>query len=211
MQGKRNNRGDNRSRSSRSSSNSGKYDELKTPKSASTSTSVSSPKAVVGSTAGACIGAYKDQNLVRAWCIAPPPTVSRVVVPRYVTSLVAGDDIVPRASQASLLELKKRCDKVLRAGWLGGAGVSVLSDMAGVASSSLSHYTGTQHDLHSLAIPGRVFYIKSRSHVMGASLQRVLRGNWREDVLWQIHSVVVSKKMLVHHSVEQYANILNRC
>jgi hypothetical protein len=47
--------------------------------------------------------------------------------------------------------------------------------------------------------------------VQGATLQRVLRGNWQEDVLWQLHEILPSKKMLEHHSLENYIQTLNRC
>jgi len=41
------------------------------------------------------------------------------------------------------------------------------------------------------------------------SLQ-VMRGNLREDVLWQIQDIFVSKSMLKHHSLDKYITVLAR-
>ena len=40
--------------------------------------------------------------------LGPPPCVSRAVVPRFVSSVICGDDAVPRASPESLANTKKR-------------------------------------------------------------------------------------------------------
>lgn len=71
--------------------------------------------------------------------------------------------------------------------------------------------TERKKDLLGLQLPGHVFYIKSRKLKQGATLQRVLRGNWQEEVLWNIHDIVVSKKMLDHHTLAAYIRTLNRC
>jgi hypothetical protein len=47
--------------------------------------------------------------------------------------------------------------------------------------------------------------------MQGVTLQRILRGNWQEDVLWQIHSILLSEKMVTHHSLQNYVRTLNRC
>jgi hypothetical protein len=39
----------------------------------------------------------------------------------------------------------------------------------------------------------------------------VLRGNWQEDTLWQLHDVLISKRMLEHHTLDSYVRTLNRC
>ena len=46
----------------------------------------------------------------RVHCIAlgAPPCVSRAVVPRFVSSVICGDDAVPRSSPESLANTKKR-------------------------------------------------------------------------------------------------------
>ena len=46
----------------------------------------------------------------RVQCLAlgPPPCMSRVIVPKYITSIVCGDDLVPRAQTGALQGLQKR-------------------------------------------------------------------------------------------------------
>lgn len=39
---------------------------------------------------------------------------------------------------------------------------------------------------------------------------QVLRGSLREDVLWQMHDIFVSKSMLKHHSLDRYVGVLAR-
>lgn len=42
-------------------------------------------------------------------------------------------------------------------------------------------------------------------------MQRVLRGQWREDILWTLHEVLLSKRMIDHHSLEEHIKTLSRC
>lgn len=86
-----------------------------------------------------------------------------------------------------------------------------MSDLTKVASKGLGQYTGGSHDLASLAVPGRVFFIKARKHKQGASIQRVLRGNWQEDMLWLLHEILISKRMIEHHSLASHFRTLARC
>jgi hypothetical protein len=72
-------------------------------------------------------------------------------------------------------------------------------------------YAAGGHDLSTLSVVGRVFYLKSRQHKEGATIQRVLRGNWKEDMLWLLHEILLSKKMFDHHSLKNYINTLARC
>jgi hypothetical protein len=200
-------------RNKHSSKSSRKSSSLKSQSQSQTTTSTSTGT-----------GSRKDEDLAGSFqghvsciSIAPPPTLSRVLVPPFVTTLVGGDDAIPRLSRDSL---KTLCSRLLKAipskgsSWLSlpGSGTrAIMGDLAGQAALSLKHYTGQKHDLTSLQLPGRVFYLKSRKHANGATLQRVLRGNWREDVLWSLHQVLISPKMLSHHTVDNYINILSRC
>jgi len=91
-------------------------------------------------------------------------------------------------------------------------GAGMLSDLSSIAGKSLSHYKGTaSKDEHQLSVPGRVFFVKPRKLKAGATIQRVLRGNWQEDMLWQLHDILLSKRMLEHHSLDSYIRTLNRC
>ena len=47
--------------------------------------------------------------------------------------------------------------------------------------------------------------------IKGASIQRVLRGQWREDILWTLHEILLSKRMMEHHSLESHIKTLARC
>lgn len=154
----------------------------------------------------------------RVSCLAlgPPPCISRIVVPRFITSIICGDDIIPRASFDSIEHMKERSWKALEAGagksalgWMINTGW--MTDITSVASKSLGLYTGQAHDLSSLSVPGRVFFIKSRKHKLGASIQRVMRGNWQEDVLWLLHEIYLSKRMIEHHTIASHFRTLARC
>ena len=158
------------------------------------------------------IGLYHEK--VRCIALGPPPCVSRVLVPRFVTSLICGDDIIPRATKDTLAHLKKRVLDYLNTqssalGWVPGA--SFLGDMASLAGKGIAQYASGSHDMSSLQVPGRVFFMRSRSHKNGASFQRVFRGNWREDMLWMLHDILLSKKILLHHSIDSYTQTLFRC
>jgi hypothetical protein len=103
------------------------------------------------------------------------------LVPKFVTSILCGDDLVPRASPDSIARLKDRVLAALNNG-AGKSGLSAglggltswVGDLSAVASRSLQQYSAGQHDLAALAVPGRVFYCKSRSLQNGASIQRVM-------------------------------------
>jgi len=57
-----------------------------------------------------CIGLYSKR--VQCICIAPFPCISRVIVPQYVSSLICGDDIVPRATPEAMTKLRTRLREV---------------------------------------------------------------------------------------------------
>eukprot|EP01034_Spumella_vulgaris_P021955 gene21955-28035_t len=162
-----------------------------------------------------CTGAFHDR--VRCVTLGSPPCASRSVVPQYIRSIICGDDMVVRATQASLETFARRLCKALERG--AGSNVPVgyvlgarwAGDIKSVAAKSIKRYTGSKHDISTLSLPGRVLFVKSRKMQSGATMQRVLRGNWQEDVLWQLHEILPSKRMLEHHSLENYIQTLNRC
>jgi hypothetical protein len=43
-------------------------------------------------------------------------------------------------------------------------GSSFISDMASVAGKGVASYTGNAHDLETVHVPGRVFFMKNRKH-----------------------------------------------
>lgn len=60
------------------------------------------------------VGLYKEPGLVRCVALGPPPCISRTIVPRFVTTVLCGDDIVPRAGPAALKHLRERAYKALK-------------------------------------------------------------------------------------------------
>jgi len=46
--------------------------------------------------------------------------------------------------------------------------------------------------------------------LVGCSHVQVMVGNLREDVLWQLHDVFVSKSMLAHHTLPYYITTIAR-
>ena len=79
---------------------------------------------------------------VQCMAIGPPPCITRPSVPRYVTSIVCGDDVVPRAHLEAVRAFRVRVLKALKrgAGRSGGAlgylmGAGLLSDLSAVAGT----------------------------------------------------------------------------
>ena len=113
------------------------------------------------------------QGRVECLCLGPPPCVSRAVVPRFISSILCGDDIVPRATRDTLLGARDRVIKALHAGagekvaigWMMGSGW--ISDLQSVTGRGLGNYAGGGHDLSALSVPGRAFYMKSRQFKQG--------------------------------------------
>lgn len=96
-----------------------------------------------------CIGSFSDR--VRCVTLGSPPCISRTLVPRYVTSIICGDDIVVRSYPESIASLRKRVKKALKMGagkeglsanlgWVLGAGWA--KDFASIAGQSLGKYSG---------------------------------------------------------------------
>ena len=56
------------------------------------------------------LGLYSQR--VQCICISPAACISRTVVPQYITSVICGDDIVPRASPEAVEKLQKRLNEV---------------------------------------------------------------------------------------------------
>ena len=158
------------------------------------------------------------KHRMQAVLVAPPPCISRSIVSQNILSLVCGDDVVPRTSPDSITRLRRRVLRALQGGaGKGGfsglgytASAGFLRDMKAVTGKSVKTYTSGEHDLSSLRVPGRVFYLKARAHKEGASLQRVMRGNWREDMLWQLNEVLLSDRMLKHHGLDYHVQTLDR-
>ena len=60
------------------------------------------------------IGLYAN-GMVRCYAMAPPPTIGRAIVPRGVSSLICGDDVIPRSAPAALSRFRDRVTQAVLA------------------------------------------------------------------------------------------------
>jgi hypothetical protein len=91
----------------------------------------------------------KYHGRINCFVLGCPPCVSRTLVPKFVSCLVNGDDIIPRAHYNSLEQFKKRVIKVLKEKRKGGLSWSfgiaaktkgIIKDLKSVTGRSLSRY-----------------------------------------------------------------------
>lgn len=173
------------------------------------------PQAIAMEYPDLAFGRY--HNRVKALSLGSPPCLSRSVVPRFISSIVCGDDLIARCQSTALAEFRDKVLKALQsgagkgglAGWMNGA--NILGELSTSAGKRLTAYQRRKKESNGMEVPGRVFFIKSRQLKQGATIQRILRGNWQEDVLWNIHDILISKKMVDHHTLDAYIRTLNRC
>jgi hypothetical protein len=59
---------------------------------------------------------YRERGCVRCFTLASPPCVSRGVVPQYITSVVLGEDVVTRTTEASITRVATELVKQLKKG-----------------------------------------------------------------------------------------------
>lgn len=172
----------------------------------------------------AALLALRGGTNARAVAIGPAPccVVRRNEHTDYsVTSLVLGDDFVPRASRATLRRLRRKLRRFLPPTKGGGGPGSFVRFGAAVASSALEHSFGggsTKHqqtphtvvqsrdDLH---LPGQVFYLKPRADG-SVSLNTLGSNRNREQHLWQLNDILLTKSMLAHHTLDAYIHSLER-
>ncbi|CAM9436814.1 unnamed protein product [Heterosigma akashiwo] len=93
-------------------------------------------------------------------------------------------------------------------------GAGVLKDALWTGTSKTAGHAlglgeGEKKAAEELAPAGRLYYLKPRRYQGAATLQEV-KGNLREDVLWQLDEIFLSKSMLKHHSLAEYVSNLDR-
>ncbi|CAM9575157.1 unnamed protein product [Chrysoparadoxa australica] len=162
---------------------------------------------------GACSMTLPSEVKVSCVTLGCPPCISRGINMPFVTSFVLGDDMVPRCSHTSLARLKQRLNPLIKSGGFLGRGLAMgttmLTDVAGVAVQGVKQH-GTGGAEEELTVPGRVWFVKPRRLHGGATMVQVMRGNLREDMLWQLHEILLSKSMLQHHTLHNYITTLDR-
>jgi hypothetical protein len=91
----------------------------------------------------------KYHGCINCLVLGSPPCISRTIVPKFISCLVNGDDIIPRTHYNSLEQFKKRVIKVLQQKRTGGFSWSfglaaktkgILRDIKSVTGKSLSRY-----------------------------------------------------------------------
>jgi hypothetical protein len=107
--------------------------------------------------------------------------------------------------------MKERSWKALEAGagkgaigWMMNTGW--MTDITSVATKSLGLYTGQAHDLSSLSVPGRVFFIKSRKHKLGASIQNPTQGSQTGHFIARVTHVVQGPYLMGTNVRDTYYN-----
>lgn len=150
--------------------------------------------------------------------LGAPPCVSANVQTEFIISIMYGDDVVCRATRASLDRLLKRSKKALNSkGWLGGKQLNFMTDALSLTVSSLkSHAHGSEGEELRLAVPGRAYLLRPRRLGGFCSIHEVgnrLKGGreaLRAHVLWQLDDILLSKSLWKHHQLDSYIHGLDR-
>jgi hypothetical protein len=150
-----------------------------------------------------------------AFCLGPPPCLSPNIQAPFITSIIHGDDIVCRTSQASLKHLCERTRHSIKGGVLGRS-VGWMTDAVSLTVSGLKSQSKKTKDAR-LVVPGKVFLIRPRRlgggsssiHEVGDGAAGV-RESLRAAVLWQLNDILLSSSMLTHHGLNSYIQSLDR-
>jgi len=160
-----------------------------------------------------CVGVASSR--LTCTTFGSPPCISRnFKCNDWLVSFILGDDLVPRLSGKALFKLKARLAKavpsssnIFSQGLTFGSGL--FRDTISVGAHGAKNYFMGDEMESSIAVPGRVYYLKPRRYQQGTSLNEV-KGNMREDVIWQLDDIFLSKSMLKHHLLSSYIKILDR-
>ena len=136
------------------------------------------------------------------------------------TVVLLGDDVVGRCSRSSLARLRRRLRRFLPASAGGVAGFVRLG--TALAGSALEQGLGAAAratksddrapkptDDDELRLPGDVFYLKPRADG-SVGIYRGGASRGREELLWQLNDVLLSKSMLAHATAGAYVSALDR-
>jgi len=153
-------------------------------------------------------GGGKDRT--SAHCIGCPPCVSANVPCPFVTSIVNGDDVVSRMSQASLHSLYDRTRRCMKGGFIGKR-LGIMSDAVSLTVSGIGK---DKKGDEKLSLPGRVFLVRPRRLGGGSSsIHEVNDGgkqSLRAAVLWQLKDILLSRSLWSHHRLEGYIETLDK-
>ena len=135
------------------------------------------------------------------------------------TTVLLGDDCIGRCSPSALRRLRKRLRRFLPASAGGALGAvrlgaalagSAFEQGMGAAGRAVTDEQRTKlTDDDELRLPGDVFFLKPRAD--GAvGVYRGGAGRAREELLWQLNDVLLSKSMLAHATLDAYISALDR-
>ena len=146
-----------------------------------------------------------------AHCIGCPPCMSANVPCPFVTSIVNGDDIVSRMSQASLHSLYDRTRRCMKGGFIGKR-LGIMSDAVSLTVSGIGK---DKKGEEKLSLPGKVFLVRPRRLGGGSSsIHEVNDGGGKESlraaVLWQLKDILLSRSLWTHHRLEGYIKTLDK-
>ena len=97
-----------------------------------------------------------------ALILGPPPCLSSNVRAAFITSIIYGDDIVPRSTHNSFHRLCQRVSRHMKGGMFGKR-IGLVSDAVSLTMSSLkSHVAGSDGEESRLSLPGRGFLVHPR-------------------------------------------------
>ena len=144
--------------------------------------------------------------------LGAPPSISANIKAAFVTSVIIGDDIICRATKASLDKLRRRTIKRLEGGIITKQ-VGWMTDTLSLTMSSLqSHAHGSEGEEARLSIPGKVYLVRPRKYGGVSSMHEIGRGRdaLRAAVLWQLNDVLLSRSLWKHHLLESYIHNLDK-
>lgn len=151
------------------------------------------------------------RGLTSAHCVGCPPCLSANVPCPFVTSIVNGDDVVSRMSQASLHSLYDRTRRCMKGGFIGRR-LGVMSD---AVSLTVSGAIGKdKKGEKQLSLPGKVFLVRPRRLGGGSSSIHEVNDGGKESlraaVLWQLKDILLSRSLWAHHRLEGYIQTLDK-
>ncbi|KAL3809109.1 hypothetical protein ACHAXA_003018 [Cyclostephanos tholiformis] len=133
-----------------------------------------------------------------ALCLGPPPCISSNIRAPFITSVIHGDDVVCRTTQASVDNLCDRTARLIKGGLLGRS----VGWMSGAVSLTVSGIRGNNGGKkgEKLIVPGQVFLVRPRRMGGGSSSIHEVGGRGGESLraalLWQLNDVLLNVSAL---------------
>jgi len=149
-----------------------------------------------------------------AMLLGPPPCLSSNVQAAFATSIIYGDDVVPRSTFASLNRLCRRVKRHVKGGVFGKR-LGLVTDAVSLTMTGLKrHVAGSKGEQSRLSLFGRGFLVRPRRLGGVCSIHEVGAISGREGLraamLWQLGDILLGKSLWRHHSLHSYIHGLDR-